>query len=71
MLLVYVAGRAGHDDAIILSVNAATSLPFPRFFVMNWKVVQTALELNVNCSEYSPVKGTANLTEDVYVGVQF
>ena len=71
MLLVYVALRPGHDDANTLSVHVATSLPFPIFFVINWKKAQPAPELKVNCKEYKPVYGIANLKFDVKDGVQF
>ena len=71
MLLVSVPANVGDDDAIILSNHVPTSVPLPIFFVMNCNTLQALAELNVNCKEYSPVNGTANLQVDVYVGVQF
>ena len=71
MLFVSVAGIVGDDDAITLSSHVAVSVPFPMFFVINWNTEQFVAELKVNCREYKPVKGTANLQDDVYVGVQF
>ena len=71
MLFVSVPAIVGDDDAIILSNHVPISLPFPMFFVINCNIEQALAELNVNCKEYSPVNGTANLQVDVYVGVQF